>query len=126
MDAGANYLKPIAPFMQYALSLQTAIRIECVAAGAEARFKQPRLPLKAGVGGLKPLPSPRPLRFKAKQCSATVVWQRPSLFPKFQTASFFSGASSSMSMTLAMPKITAETTNGTKNEPVLACSIPPR
>ena len=58
MGAGANYPKPIAPFMQYALSLQTAIRIECVAAGAEARFKQPRLPLKAGVGGLKPLPSP--------------------------------------------------------------------
>lgn len=88
MGAGANYPKPIAPFMQYALPLQTTIRIEFVAAGAEARFKQPRLPLKAGVGGLKPLPSLWLLRFKAKQCFATVVWQRPSRFRNFKQLLF--------------------------------------
>ena len=125
MGAGANYPKPIAPFMQYALPLQTAIRIEFVAAGAEARFKQPQLPLKAG-GRIEAFAKPPAAAVQSKAMPAAVVWQRPSLFPKFQTASFFSGAFSSMSMTLAMPKITAETTNGTKNEPVLACSIPPR
>lgn len=86
MGTGANYPKPIAPFMQHALPLQTAIRIEFVAAGAEAHFKQPRLPLKAG--GIEAFAKPPAAAVQSKAMPAAVVWLRHSRFQNFKRLLF--------------------------------------
>ncbi len=50
----------------------------------------------------------------------------PALLRQVATqACFFSGALSAIRITAAMPTMVAATTNGTKKEPVMTCSLPP-